>query len=151
MLTGMRRTECSLIEKSWINEKQKTLTIPANVTKNGRAHTILLSNTSLPLAIALARFRSTKPYTNWSKSKDQLDAQSGVDHWCLHDIRRTVATNLAALGVRIEVTEKILNHVSGKLSGVARVYNRHSYWDEQVEALAKWETKLQKIVHGGAP
>ena len=60
-------------------------------------------------------------------------------------MRRTFATNLAALNVPIHVTEKLLNHVSGTLGGIAGVYNRHSYWTEQVEAIQLWEKRLQEI------
>ena len=49
----------------------------------------------------------------WSKAKAQLDEASGVTNWRIHDLRRTFATGLQKLGVRLEVTEAVLNHVSG--------------------------------------
>ena len=65
--------------------------------------------------------------------------------WTLHDLRRTFATNLAALGTPIHVTEKLLNHVSGTVSGVVAIYNRHSYMDEMRVAIEKWEKRLAEI------
>lgn len=35
----------------------------------------------------------------------------------------------------IHVTEKLLNHVTGTISGVAAVYNRHSYIEEMRNAV----------------
>ena len=64
----------------------------------------------------------------------------------MHDLRRTFATNLAALGTPIHVTEKLLNHVSGSVSGVAAIYNRHAYMDEMRVAIVNWEKRVAEIV-----
>ncbi len=69
-----------------------------------------------------------------------------VQPWTLHDLRRTAATNLAALGTRPHVTERLLNHVSGTVSGVAAIYNRHAYMAEMREALEAWDRKLMSII-----
>jgi hypothetical protein len=61
-------------------------------------------------------------------------------------LRRTFATNLAALGTPIHVTEKLLNHISGTVSGVAAIYNRHAYMDEMRAAIASWERRLDDIL-----
>ena len=53
------------------------------------------------------------PFNGFGKAKAQLDKTSGVTGWRLHDLRRTMATGLQRLGVRLEVTESVLNHVSG--------------------------------------
>jgi hypothetical protein len=58
--------------------------------------------------------------------------------WTLHDLRRTVATGLQRLGVRLEVTEAVLNHVSGSRAGVAGVYQRHDWAVEKRAALDGW-------------
>jgi hypothetical protein len=39
----------------------------------------------------------------------------------IHDLRRTVAIGLQRLGIRLEVTEAVLNHVSGSRAGIAGV------------------------------
>ena len=57
----------------------------------------------------------------------------------LHDPRRVYSSNLAKVGVPIHVTEKLLNHVSGTLGGIAGVYNRHGYWEEMVGAVTASE------------
>jgi site-specific recombinase XerD len=61
-------------------------------------------------------------------------------------LRRTFATNLASPGVQIHVIEKLLNHVSGALSGVADIYNRHNYFDEMKAAVEGWEERLQAVI-----
>jgi integrase len=74
--------------------------------------------------------------------KSELDRLSGVTGWTIHDIRRTVRSKLAELGVAREVARKVLNHEDGK---VDRIYNRHEYLAEKRDALAKWETALLKV------
>ena len=53
------------------------------------------------------------PFSGWSKAKSALDTASGVSRWWLHDLRRTLATGLQRLGVRLEVAGAVLNHLSG--------------------------------------
>jgi hypothetical protein len=63
----------------------------------------------------------------------------------LHDIRRTVATRLADLGVLPHVIEAVLNHVSGHKAGVAGVYNRASYTAEKRAALELWAHEVERL------
>jgi hypothetical protein len=86
------------------------------------------------------------PPSGFSKAKKRLDdymrnvGSDGHDaeHWRVHDIRRTVATGLQRLGVRFEVTEAILNHVSGARAGIAGVYQRHDWASEKRSSLELW-------------
>jgi hypothetical protein len=68
--------------------------------------------------------------------------------WRLHDIRRTVATGLQRQGVRLEVTEAILNHVSGSRAGVVGIYQRHDWADEKRAALEAWDQHVKEVVEG---
>jgi hypothetical protein len=70
------------------------------------------------------------------------------DEWRLHDIRRSVTTFMAEMGIAPHVVDKLLNHVSGSIRGVAAVYNRHGYTDERRRALDAWARRLTAIVDG---
>jgi integrase len=154
LLTGQRVGEISKLQSSWINDK--TITIPASVTKNRREHSFPVEKLTRAL---LASFKDgqhflfpargsngTKPFNGWSKSKSVLDKISGVKDWTLHDIRRTYASIHAKLGTPIHVIEKLLNHVSGQISGVAATYNRYDYMDEMRAAVDRYERHLQKLL-----
>lgn len=93
-----------------------------------------------------ARGNADNSFNGWSKSKSQLDALSGVSHWTLHDLRRTVATRMAELGVAPHVIERILNHVTGSMSAISLVYNRAKYLEEMREAVTLWENKLRTVL-----
>jgi len=151
ILTGQRRGETAALQSSWI--KIDAITLPKEITKNGREHTFpigtmaasLLAERSTSGGLFLARWRQTN-FSGWSKSKAALDKLSGVSGWTLHDLRRTFATNLAALGTPIHVTERLLNHVSGTQSGIVAVYQRHSYMPEMRKAVEAWERHLHALV-----
>ena len=105
------------------------------------------------------------PFAGWSKAKVALDkaimarrakaAETGdkppapLTPWNVHDLRRTVATGLQRLGVRLEVTEAVLNHISGSRGGIAGVYQRHDWAAEKRAALDAWATHVRSIVEGG--
>ena len=84
-------------------------------------------------------------------SKDAADIGSDlitVAPWRIHDARRTLATGFQRLGVRFEVTEAVLNHVSGaSRSGVAAVYQRHEWADEKRAALNAWAEFIDRLVN----
>jgi hypothetical protein len=65
--------------------------------------------------------------------------------WTLHDLRRTVATGLQRLGVRLEVTEAVLNHISGSRGGIAGVYQRHDWAAEKRAARDAWADHVLAI------
>jgi hypothetical protein len=63
----------------------------------------------------------------------------------VHDLRRTVATELAGLNVQPHIIERLLNHSNGILGGVAGIYNRFGYQDEMREALRPWADTVNEI------
>jgi len=72
-------------------------------------------------------------------------------HWTLHDLRRTATTKMAEeLKIAPHVVDKILNHSSGTIRGIAKIYNRAQYTDERRFALADWWDRIEALV-GGAP
>jgi integrase len=93
-------------------------------------------------------FTGSSPINNDSRMKRRLDKASGVTGWTLHDIRRSVATGLQRLGVRLEVTEAVLNHVGGSRAGIVGVYQRHEYADEKRVALERWAAQVEALVEG---
>ena len=109
------------------------------------------------------------PFAGWSKAKAALDkavvdaranAAAGstngtnptlIAPWSIHDLRRTVATGLQRLGVRLEVTEAVLNHISGSRGGIAGIYQCHDWADEKRAALEAWAAHVIAVVEGRAP
>jgi integrase len=153
LYTGQRRGEIASLRHEWIDWDKRTITFPASITKNKRAHRIPFGGRVEELLRKgcsdghLFRARATKtPFDGWSKSKPTFDKGCPLPHWTLHDLRRTFATNLAALGVPVHVTEKALNHVSGTTGGIVAVYQRHTYEQEVREAMSGWERYLQELM-----
>jgi integrase len=157
ILTGQRKGEIAQLQRVWLREDQ--IVFPKEVTKNGREHTLPLSALASSVIseqrrtdrslIFPARSETRVPFSGWSKCKTALDKKLGADFkpWTLHDLRRTFATNMARLGVRLEVTERLLNHVSGSLGGIVGVYQRHDFQPEMRQAVERHEQWLSKIVN----
>lgn len=86
---------------------------------------------------------------NFAKSLAQDDSIARqkivIESWTPHDLRRTAATNLSALGYADEVIDAVLNHCK---KGVIAIYNRHGYDKEKQQALAAWSRKLASITTG---
>lgn len=68
--------------------------------------------------------------------------------WTLHDIRRTVASGMARLGINLPTIEKVLNHVSGSFGGIVAVYQRHTFAPEKRDALEWWGWHIDQLVGG---
>jgi integrase len=160
MLTGARREEVADIRWSELSSDFAVWTLPKERAKNHNALVLPLPAPVRAIIAAQERvdgsphvFPSVRPgvsFANFSACKDLIDEASGVAGWRLHDLRRTVATNLQKLGVRLEVTEAILNHVSGSRGGIVGVYQRHEWTDEKRAALDAWGERLIAVIDGRA-
>jgi integrase len=152
ILTGQRREEVAEMKWAELAADFSTWTIPASRAKNGATHIVPLQELlrSLPQFGELVFPGLRGPFNGWSKAKAALDPKAGVTNWRLHDLRRTAATGLQRLGVRLEVTEQVLNHVSGSRAGIVGVYQRHDFASEKRAALDAWGEHVLAIVEGRA-
>jgi integrase len=174
LLTAQRRNEVGTMEWSEIDFDKRLWTIPRDKAKNDRTHEVHLSATAVEILDGLPkigeepRFVFTtigrQPVSGFSKAKTRLDqamlVQSRADlkmagkdpdkaelkDWIFHDLRRTATTGMARLNVAPHVVDKILNHVSGAIRGVAAVYNRHAYLEERKAALEAWGRYVENLV-----
>ena len=157
ILTGARRQEIGNIAWPEFNFEQGTWTLPAARSKNGRAHTLPLLPSMLAIIKAVPRMAGRDQLfgaraaglTGWARGKAVLDERTSVKNWTTHDIRRSVATRMADLGIMPHVIEQILNHQSGHKAGPAGIYNRIDYEREVRSALALWHDHLRTLVAGG--
>ena len=160
MLTGQRASEIAGLRWSEIADGQ--IVLPGERTKNKRVHTLPLA----PAAAEIIRQQPvradrdiifgdrTGPFSGWSRCKERLDAQltkangKPLPHWTHHDIRRSVATHMAEIGVQPHIVEAVLNHVSGHKAGVAGIYNRAAYEKDKRDALIRFADWLIATVEG---
>ena len=99
ILLGARRQEVGGMRWSEIDPDAGTWTLPAERSKNGKAHQLPL----LPMAFEIIKavphrvtrdhlfgFRADRGFSAWYKCKRQLDARVGFSDWTPHDFRRTL-------------------------------------------------------------
>ncbi|MDX0136122.1 DUF4102 domain-containing protein [Sinorhizobium meliloti] len=173
LLTGQRRNEVAHAPRSEfeLGGNNQLWTIPPERSKNGKEHLVPLTSPVLEVISGLPKVGDTyllsttgeTPISGFSKAKKAIDAEMltiakeeaaalglrpedvKLEGWTLHDLRRTAASGMARLGVPVHVIEAVLNHQSGTIKGVAKIYNRYEYLDEKRRALADWAEHVKRI------
>ena len=154
LFTGLRKGEASRIRWEDVDLENRTLLIPE--TKNKRLHALPLSNHLHQIFTHRFQYRVNEWVFPSVRSEGghlvepksamrRIVSLSGVE-FTFHDLRRTFSTEHAKIGTPVHVTEKLLNHVSGTISGVAAIYNRHNYLTEMREAVATYELHISKLI-----
>jgi len=158
LLSGQRKGEVCAMEWSDIDLSNKLWTIPETKFKGKRPHEVPISDAAMAI---LDQQREIK-INRWvfpSVSDDRPIAGTSVDHavrrwlenglkiehWTPHDLRRTVRTQMAVMGISEEIAERVIGHA---LAGLTKVYNRHAYRDEKRRALEAWAARLEEITTG---
>jgi integrase len=171
MLTGARREEVAAMAWDEIAVHQDgaaTWVLPAERSKNGLAHELVLPPAAVALLPAQRRDaegrprpllfgEGTGPFSGWSRCKERLDGriaearqEAGLEPmppWVLHDLRRTFVTTMNDLGVEPHIIEALVNHNSGAArAGIAGVYNRAAYREQKRAALERWCEHVESVV-----
>jgi integrase len=158
LLTGARASEVCGASWDEINIRAAEWVIPATRTKNGREHRIPLSKPAMEIVQEAAALR-TGPWLLPARGDEGHVTPSGVlqavqriisPGVTVHDLRRTTATGLQRLGIRLEVTEAVLNHLSGTRAGVVGIYQRHDWSAEKRAALDAWARHILLLAAGEA-
>ena len=159
LLTLQRRDEVAGAHWGEMSRDLTVWTIPSTRAKNHRDHIVHLSAPVQAILQSVPRRNQDGlvfgvvgggKLTAFSFVKRRLDAliaakraqgtaedpTSAMPCWRLHDFRRSGVTLLANCGVSPNVADKLLNHTTGTLSSVARVYQRAAFLDERRQALA---------------
>jgi integrase len=136
------------------------IVLPPERTKNKRKHIVPLSKPAL--AILLSRPRDANKglvfsrtsldrgfNTLWARHKILLDAALAerghrLEHWVLHDLRRSVATHMGHMGIQPHVIEEVLNHFR------ANVYNKSKLEAPKRQAIEAWGDYLMAHIEGRA-
>lgn len=154
ILTGQRKTE--VLEADWCQFDlcKAEWVIPVVRAKNKKAHLVPLTPAAVELLETIPHrvgrlFSGTGADSRAAKRiREALEEKlaAPAERWVWHDIRRTFATGMQRLGIRLEVTEALLNHVGGTRGGIAGVYQLHDWADEKRAALEAWSLEVERIV-----
>lgn len=163
ILTGGRNMEVRGARWSEFDLEARRWTIPAERSKNGRPHTVYLTDLMMKLLNEVPRFKDVdlvfpaagnadRPMSGDQKVKDRVarrmrEALSEADanepeNWCLHDFRRSIATGLQRLGFRPDIADQVIGHVGSTRGGAGAHYLHHGYDNERKHALTAWSTHI---------
>jgi integrase len=155
LLTGARNSEISKAQWEEIDERRRVLVLPAERAKSKTEEIIPLSGDAWAIVEGLPHwksgflfsFKGDGPISTWYDAKKKLDEISGVRGWVIHDLRRSMRTNLSALRIPDNVAELALRHAK---TGLRRVYDQHRYEDEVREAMEAWAARVKTILDPGS-
>jgi integrase len=155
LITGQREDEVAGMRWSDLDFDRSLWTLPREISKSDRLNQVPLPSLAMDILKRLPQTESTlvfsttetTPVSGFSKAKKRCDQLSGLTGWRLHDLRRTAASGMARLKVEPWIVEKVLNHQTGQLSGIAGVYNRWCYLNEKREALERWQRHLDRLLN----
>jgi integrase len=151
ILTGMRRTECAALQSAWVQSDR--ITLPASITKNSKEFCFpigpmaqqLLASLNTNWHLLLPQYpQGPLPFSTFSTTKKEFEKLTNIAH-TLHDLRRTYRSTLPRLKVPPHICERLLNHTSAR-SELEEIYDQYLYWDEQVEAVTKYDAWLQTLL-----
>jgi integrase len=155
ILTAQRAAEISDLQWKEIDRERSLISLPPTRTKNRRRHIIPMSDMVRDILEARPQNgrdhvfgTGQRGFSGWSYAKANLDELVEIPSWRIHDIRRSVATGMAEIGIQPHIVEAVLNHISGHKGGVAGIYNRAGYESEKAQALMRWAEHVAAIVDG---
>lgn len=158
LATTQRRAEVAQAARSEFDLDERLWTIPAERSKNGKAHRVPLSDLAMQIIKEALELAGDSPYLFPSPhggGKEPVDSGAltravarlrqctNIPHFTVHDLRRTAASNMAQLRIPRTVIKKVLNHTE---KDVTDIYDRYGYDDEKREALDAWAVRLREIV-----
>ncbi|MFZ1640513.1 MAG: tyrosine-type recombinase/integrase [Candidatus Contendobacter sp.] len=158
LATAQRKGEVALMRWDCLDWEAAMWTIPGENAKNGKVHCVPLSPLALDLLRQAKELAAESPWVfpgpRHGGVKPIGDAVPdhamrkalpvlGLADVTPHDLRRTAASHMTALGIPRLVVSKILNHAE---RGVTAIYDRHTYDPEKREALEKWARKLRALL-----
>jgi integrase len=127
--------------------------IPEEKREKGTGGSLVLPEMTLDVIRAQPRFhsnpfvfagRAEAHFTSFSVCKRQLDAELKIAPWRIHDLRRTARSLMSRAGVRPDIAERVMGHA---ITGVAGVYDRHSYRDEKAIAVKALAALIDRIIN----
>ena len=149
ILTGQRRGSVAALRGEWIDREAMTISWPSASVKQNKVHIIPFGAQCaqlLPDKVGLLFPGKNRdvPISGWSKSTARLIKRAGVEHFVLHDLRRTVSTLWSKMRIDRDTREFLLGH---SLDGVQAVYDHWDRMPEMRDAIFRWEKRLAEICY----
>ena len=153
LVTGQRRGEVA--DLKWADIDGDGWVLPAASAKSKKGHRVPLSTLALEIIGSCPRLgervfmsgRGMGAIQGWDSAKLRAESllANPIAPWRIHDLRRTMATQMRSIGVDRLVVSKILNHAE---SGVTKIYDRFSADPEKTAAMERWANHLRAIIAG---
>ena len=152
LVTGQRRGEVGGM--TWAEIDGEAWLLPGARAKSKQGHRVPLSSLAREILADTPHigdnvFTASRGslLTGWDTAKSRADMflKKPIEPWRIHDLRRTMATQMRSLGVDRLVVSKLLNHAE---SGITKTYDRYAADPEKAAAMERWADRLREIISG---
>jgi integrase len=151
LVTGQRRGEVSGMR--WTEIDGTAWALPGARAKSRHGHRVPLSTLAQEILenaphvsdYVFAPLKGSDSLQGWENAKRRVDSflKKPIEPWRIHDLRRTMATQMRSLGVDRLVVSKLLNHAE---AGVTKTYDRYAADPENAGAMERWSDRLKEII-----
>ena len=161
LLTGARCGEISGLHAEELDRDNWVWTLPAERSKNKRPRVTPV--VGLARQIIEERLDTVKAGPLFVAESGAALTSAHVGHYLLarrhrlpidkfttHDLRRTVATMLAEMGIGLDLVAALIGHEAGgkETRTLIRHYVRTDLVERKIQVLRSWDERLQSIVSG---
>jgi integrase len=153
LVTGQRRGEVGGMK--WEEIDGEGWNLPGARAKSKQGHRVPLSTLALEILEQCPRIgdyvfmsgRGAEPLEGWDGAKRRADSflAKPIAPWRIHDLRRTMATQMRSIGIDRLIVSKLLNHAE---SGITKTYDRYAADPEKAAAMKRWAQRLRQIISG---
>jgi integrase len=153
ILTAQRRGEVAGLRVEYVDLEKQLWRVPVIENKSKRDYIVPLAPQALEIVKRAIGDRKKgllfpspteidRPFSNWTKSKLELDEKSGIQGWVVHDLRRTGYTTMGKLKVPVDIKELVVNHARPTLRDT---YDQWGYLDEKRNALVMLDEHVARL------
>lgn len=154
ILSGQRKLQISAMQREWV--RTDTFEFPPEIMKGAKSHTVPFAELTRRVLSEIpnsnsaylfpSRWDNEKHFVGWQKLKAAMDKKAEVSSYTLHDFRRYFSSTHARISTPLHLTERLLAHTSGTISGVSAIYNRYQFADELRTAVERYEAHLLQLL-----
>lgn len=169
LVTMQRSNEIRNMRHSAFKPDENVWQMEGHETKNRKMHRVPMNRHALEILEQVKPYTEACPYvfgatralkpprtanpdlippgpSAFSQAIRRIRGSIGVDDFCPHDLRRTGATWITAVGLPKLYARLMLNHSDGERDVTGEVYVQYSYDFEKRRAAEVWEFVLDQIV-----
>jgi integrase len=146
LLTAQRRSKIAALTWDQIDAVTGTWHIPRQPREKQTAGDLKLPPLALNIVYSQPQLVADSHVFRWPhpRAAASLRKAAAIEPFTIHDLRRTARSLMSRAGIQTEISELVLGH---SIKGIRKVYDRHSFFEEKAQALARLSALIGRILN----